>query len=338
MPRVLKVCQDRVLPQDLFRNQPAMRVRGRDVLRAVFEFRKMWINGSTLRVRFMGGTAEQRALVRQQAQWWTEHANLTFAFNNVPDAEIRIAFDATDGAWSYVGTDCKKIPQGEPTMNLGFLDGGTAGHEFGHAIGLGHEHQNPAGGLEWNEEVVIRDLSRPPNSWTPAQIRHNVLEKYSIDQIKGTQFDPDSIMLYFFPARWTKNGVGTKANEVLSTIDQAFIASEEAYPRTAAPAVKLHVGAPATQAGIGMPGEEDLFQFTVTSGGRYRVTTSGKTDVVMKLFGPDSQTNLIAEDDDSGIGLNARMVVDLIPGQYFVQIRHFHKAHGTGSYRIRVHK
>ena len=43
-------------------------------------------------------------------------------------------------------------------MNLGFLDGGTAAHEFGHAIGLGHEHQNPAGGIEWNEEVVLRDL------------------------------------------------------------------------------------------------------------------------------------------------------------------------------------
>jgi hypothetical protein len=338
MPRVLKVCHERVLPQDLFRNQPVMRVRGRNVLRAVFEFRKMWVNGSTLRVRFMGGTAEQRALARTQAQWWAEHANLTFAFNNAPDAEIRIAFDPTDGAWSYVGTDCKKIPQGQPTMNLGFLDGGTAGHEFGHAIGLGHEHQNPAGGIEWNEQIVIRDLGGPPNFWTPEQTRHNVLEKYSVDQIRGTQFDPDSIMLYFFPARWTKNGVSTKANEVLSALDRAFIASEEAYPRTAAPAVNLRIGAPATQAGIGMPGEEDLYQFTVTSGGRYRVETSGKTDVVMKLFGPDSQTNLVAEDDDSGIGLNARIVADLIPGQYFVQIRHFYKAHGTGSYRIRVRK
>jgi len=36
-------------------------------------------------------------------------------------------------------------------MNLGFLDGGTAAHEFGHAIGLAHEHQNPAGGIQWNE-------------------------------------------------------------------------------------------------------------------------------------------------------------------------------------------
>src|SRR5918996_1323955 len=79
-----------------------------------------------------------------------------------------------------------------------FLDGGTAAHEFGHAIGLAHEHQNPAGGIEWNEEVVLRDLSGPPNSWTPEQIRHNVLEKYRADQIRGTDFDRDSIMLYFF--------------------------------------------------------------------------------------------------------------------------------------------
>jgi hypothetical protein len=56
----------------------------------------------------------------------------------------------------------------------------------------------------------------------------------------------------------------------------------------------------------------------------------------MKLFGPASQTSLIAEDDDSGIGANARIIRDLIPGQYYVQIRHFYKASGTGEYRIRV--
>jgi hypothetical protein len=286
----------------------------------------------------MGGTAAQRALAKEQALWWPQHANLTFEFNNAPDAEIRVAFDSTDGAWSYIGTDCSKIPQDQPTMNLGFLDGGTAGHEFGHTVGLGHEHQNPAGGIEWNEEVVIRDLSGPPNNWTEAQIRHNVLEKYRVDQIRGTQFYPDSIMLYFFPGRWTKSGEGTKANDVLSAMDEAFIASEEAYPRTTVQATKLRVNAPATPAQIGLPGEEDLFQFTVTSGGRHTVETGGQTDVMMKLFGPNSQTSLIAEDDDSGVGLNARIIANLIPGQYFVQIRHFNKAGGTGSYSIRVKK
>ena len=32
-------------------------------------------------------------------------------------------------------------------------------------------------------EIVIADLSGPPNYWDEATIRHNVLEKYSLDQI-----------------------------------------------------------------------------------------------------------------------------------------------------------
>jgi len=330
-----RVCIDRVPPQEVFRPQRTMR-RGK-VLRAVFEFRKMWINGSMLRVRFLAGTSAQQALAKEQARWWTEHANLKFEFDNSPDAEIRIAFDPEDGAWSYVGTDCRKVAQDEPTMNLGFLDGGTAGHEFGHAIGLGHEHQNPSGGIQWNEEVVIRDLSGPPNSWTEAQIRHNVIEKYRTAQIKGTQFDPASIMLYFFPDSWVKSGKGTTANEVLSGVDKAFIASAEAYPRARVDAIDLRVNAStATKAAIGMPGEEDVFRFAVKKTGRHVMRTGGKTDMVMKLFGPDAATTLLAEDDDSGVGLNARIVADLVPGQYFLQVRHYNLSRGTGSYTVRV--
>jgi hypothetical protein len=284
----------------------------------------------------MGGTPAQQALAKEQAQWWTQHANLTFDFNNAPDAEIRIAFNSSDGAWSYIGTDCQGIPRDQPTMNLGFLDGGTAGHEFGHAIGLAHEHQNPRGGIEWNEEVVIRDLSGPPNNWTVEEIRHNVLEKYAVDQIRGTDFDPNSIMLYFFPGSWVKSGIGTKGNDVLSELEKTFIASTDAYPRTPVQVVELGINAAPTSASIGKPGEEDLFEFTVKTSGRHIIETGGQTDVVMKLFGPNSQTSLIAEDDDAGVGLNSRIVANLIAGKYFVQIRHFNKTRGTGSYSIKV--
>lgn len=335
MPEYLRVCHDRLLPPDLVRPQQTIRMRG-GASRAIIVFGKRWINGSKLHVRFMGGTPAQQAIAKEQAQWWTQHANLTFEFDNAPNAEIRITFDSSDGAWSFIGTDASSIPTNQPTMNLGFLDGGTAAHEFGHAIGLVHEHQNPAGGIEWNEEVVLRDLSGPPNSWTPEQIRHNVLEKYRADQIRGTDFDRDSIMLYFFPDTWVKSGKGTKENDVLSKLDKEFIASTAAYPRLAVQAVELGVNAAPTSAEIGVPGEEDLFKFTVTSGGRHTIETDGQTDVVMKLFGPNSQTNLIAEDDDGGVGPNARIVADIIPGQYFVPIRHFNKARGTGSYSIRV--
>ena len=57
-----------------------------------------------------------------------------------------------------------------------------------------------------------------------------MLEKYTNDQIRGTNFDPDSIMLYFFPGSWVQGGNGTKENETLSELDKEFIASREAYP------------------------------------------------------------------------------------------------------------
>ncbi len=331
-----KICFDRLLPRDLYRPQRTMIFGAR--VRAVFLFRKMWINGSTLRVRFMGGSSQQRQLVKEQAQWWTEHANLFFDFNDALDAEIRITFNPNDGAWSYVGTDAKGIPQDQPTMNIGFLDGGTAAHEFGHAIGLAHEHQNPAGGIQWNEEEVIRDLKGPPNYWNEQQIRTNVLNKYSVDQVRGTDFDPDSIMLYFFPDSWVKNGNGTKANETLSNLDKAFIASAEAYPRDAAKtAVELPViETSGVAADIGAPGEEDLFKFSVQTAGRHTIETGGQTDVVMKLFGPNSQTSLVAEDDDGGAGRNSKIVADLAPGEYFVQVRHYNSSAGIGDYTILV--
>ena len=335
-----KVCIDRVLPAHAMRMQQTRRSGGR--VRAIIPIGKLWMNGSTLRVRFLGGNAAQQAKAKEQALWWTTFANIKFDFNNAADAEIRIAFDPNDGAWSYIGTDNRGIPANQPTMNLGFLDGGTAGHEFGHALGLAHEHQNPAGGIQWNEAVVLRDLAGPPNNWDQATIRHNVLAKYTADQIKGTTFDPDSIMLYFFPASWTRNGVATKANHVLSATDKAFIASAEAYPKTAPTvddAVPLTVNARRrTSAAIGKAGEEDLFRFTVTSGARHIIDTRGPTDVVMKLFGPNSQTNVIAEDDDSGLDTNARIVADLIPGNYYAQVRHYNRASGMGNYTIKVRR
>ncbi len=68
-----------------------------------------------------------------------------------------------------------------------------------------------------------------------------------------------------------------------------------------------------TAAAIGKVGEEDLFTFTAATDGRYIVDTRGPTDVVMKLFGPNSETALIAEDDDSGVDTNAR--ISLGPGR-----------------------
>ncbi|MGH2413121.1 MAG: M12 family metallopeptidase, partial [Microcystaceae cyanobacterium] len=137
MSTVKKICFDKILPSDL-RDASLGDIR----VEAFFPIGKLWVNGSTLRIRFMEGTPQQHDIVKRYAPQWTEHANLKFEFTDAPDAEIRIAF-ADDGAWSYIGTDAKSIHVSQPTMNFGWLDEAVVLHEFGHAIGLAHEHQNP---------------------------------------------------------------------------------------------------------------------------------------------------------------------------------------------------
>jgi tyrosinase len=99
--------------------------------------------------------------------------------------------------------------------------------------------------------------------------------------------------------------------------------------------IDLTVGAPATPNSIGLPGEVDLYRFTLPTAGRYIIETEGPTDILMSLFGPNSQTTLVSEDDDSGQDRNARIVSNLSAGAYFVRIRHFETT-GTGTYGISV--
>lgn len=191
---------------------------------------KYWKNGQTLRVKFMQGTETQKQFVMETLRDWMNVVNLKFVKVNDGESEIRVTFDQNDGAWSYIGTDALSIPSNEATLNLGWVDKEVVLHEFGHAIGMGHEHQNPKGGIKWNEANVIKDLSRPPNSWDLVTIRHNVLDKYNANQTNGTEVDLKSIMMYPFPASWTLDGYSTPTNSELSAIDKQFMAS--VYPKT----------------------------------------------------------------------------------------------------------
>ena len=80
-----KICFDRILPRDLRRAIPFRALPGPGGrTRAITPIGKLWINGSTLRIRFVGGTAAQQAVVKQFAPRWTEHANLRFEFGTRP--------------------------------------------------------------------------------------------------------------------------------------------------------------------------------------------------------------------------------------------------------------
>ncbi|MCU0865970.1 MAG: M12 family metallopeptidase [Planctomycetes bacterium] len=303
--------------------------------RAIAIRNRQWTKGQTLEVSFRGGNSTQQDMVRTIAPEWCKHANLKLAFTNKPSALIRVSFDPNEGAWSYVGRDNESIPTDAATMNLGWQDKAVILHEFGHMIGLAHEHQNPQGGIRWNEAAVIADLSGPPNHWDEATIRHNVLDKYRMDQILGTEFDPLSIMLYSFPAEWTVGGAGTQMNKDLSPKDKAFVGGPQMYPGVGVEVLpRLNVHTPAAAA-ISQPGEQDVFVFTVVRTGTYVVETHGAVDLVMSLYGPDSSSKLVATDDDSGASRNPRIEASLTPGEYRLQV-HSYGASASGPYRVSV--
>jgi serralysin len=190
---------------------------------------KLWQVGSTIRIRFLDGDAATQEKVKEIASEWLKHANVRFEFVRVGDSDVRIRFDKGKGAWSYLGTDALGIAKDQQTMNLGFTDRRTILHEFGHVLGLIEEHQNPKADIAWKRDLIIHELSGPPNNWSKETIEQNVFRKFSSDELpRYRDFDAKSIMTMFFPAFWT-GGIVVGGGYELSESDKAFIG--KLYPR-----------------------------------------------------------------------------------------------------------
>jgi hypothetical protein len=197
-----------------------------------------WRRGSVISISFLDGDPVVQRRVKRAALKWTALglANLTFEFREAPPTWIRISFQF-EGSWSSIGTTCLQITdQTQPTMNLGWLTRESTKadveqvvlHEFGHAIGLIHEHQSPGGEIHWNRIQVAQDLSGPPNHWSAETIKQNMFEPYSKLETNYTELDPLSIMMYPLPGKWTIDGFSVGLNNKISRTDKTFIHSQ--YP------------------------------------------------------------------------------------------------------------
>jgi hypothetical protein len=188
---------------------------------------KFWSPGQVLRVRFMNGSTTLQNKVFAYAQQWESYANIDFVKVTSGTAEIRVAFDA-DGHYSYLGKDNLNIPSNQKTMNLEFNSNtpenqirGTTLHEFGHALGLNHEHQHPMANIPWNTQAVYAFYQTL--GWSKAKTDANVLNKISWESSQHTIYDVASIMEYPVQANLTTNGFSVGNNTLLSATDKDFI-------------------------------------------------------------------------------------------------------------------
>jgi len=213
-----------------------------------------WPPGSTVRVAFLDGDDALHADVAAATEQTTDTCNLTLDFgvdvsgghrrwteaDTTHAAEIRVSFDLS-GYWSLVGTDSTDEMVGAPTHTAGGRPGqrslnlggfktnrppdwrGTVRHEFLHAFGFKHAHQNLRGPCEtefrWEDDegyvptrnanwVFVADaagrrpgiytyLAGEPNNWPKSKVDHNLRTDVSDDTVAGP-FDRESVMLYRF--------------------------------------------------------------------------------------------------------------------------------------------
>lgn len=258
-----RICVQQILPKHLQElnsyDHPSISKEHRQRLQAAFFTKKLWKQGSKITIGFLdkgnqiprttmqaleagGDTEEQidplqktteklpvqqavKKIVKERIQ---PLVNLRLEFVDDPtQANIRISFDPDGGAWSLVGTDALHQKTGA-TMNLGWFDAPTVMHEFGHMLGMIHEHQNPRGEkIKWNDAAVYK-WAKATQGWSEKMTEQNIIDRYDISSINGSNFDPQSIMLYFFPGSLTTNNKGTHQNLELSGLDVEWIS--KMYP------------------------------------------------------------------------------------------------------------
>lgn len=220
-----------------------------------------WIPGQTVRVAFLDGSSALHAEIMDAVEEVVDACNLDIDFGRDAGgnfrrwtesdadyaAEIRVSFDK-GGYFSLVGTDSVNPNIGSPqsriggrasqcSLNLGGFTiqrpaswRGTVRHEFLHALGFHHSHQNMRGpcqaAFRWDDDPgyqptmdhrgtyvadaqgrrpgVYTYLAGHPNNWSRAKVDHNLKTEEDPGVIVGP-FDRASVMLYRFPDSFYKS-------------------------------------------------------------------------------------------------------------------------------------
>lgn len=200
------------------------------LLEMAAQTKKLWKPAETLKIYFFGGQDNRTVRVLDYASIWSKHCSIRFqATTRIEEAKIRVSF-REPSSWSYIGTDAIGVPRNEPTINFGWLDDKLPEkdyiqivlHEFGHILGLIHEHQSPATRMNWNKSYVYWYFWQHYN-WTKTKVDTNLFQEFEKTTTQYSSLDKDSIMGYYIPPQFTLDKQIFSQNYILSAMDKKYI-------------------------------------------------------------------------------------------------------------------
>lgn len=250
----------------------------------------LWDEQPTLKVKFLSGSPALQARVLNAAKVWENYAGLKFIQTYGDDADIRVKLGTGSGHNSYIGTMSKMIDKGEETMNLDTVDmkystkffNAVTQHEFGHALGLLHEHSSPISGIKWNKERLYK-LYKIQQGWDKDQVDYQVFRVFNQSYTNGTKYDNKSIMHYPIDSSETIDGYWVDWNYYISKGDKEIISA--LYPKKGKRKNEVARVMVSDFSGIDLvpnvkKGGLSLFpSFALKSGG-----VSGKVTMVLKFY------------------------------------------------------